>query len=128
MGSHQVWVRCFKKSVLSIPDVCSPDSYPGYLCFEGEEKDVQEMVRRIKALQWHAVMVKTEEPYEYSASSVCSTMGEVREEAVLHCLLAHGHKKQDAGAKVRTTMIEVDSGKELVERRVLTQPACRLFR
>lgn len=87
------------------------------------------MVRRIKALQWHAIMVKTEEPYEYIASPACPTMTRVREEAVRHCLLAHGHKEQEAGAKVRTTMIEVESGKELVERRVCQCGLlCRLFR
>jgi hypothetical protein len=94
------------------------DSYPGFLCFEGEQDDVQEMVRRIKALQWHAITVKTEETYTYLASSHSDTMDRIRQEAVQHCLLAKGHSAEVQGHsdKLRTTMDEVESGKELVER------------
>jgi hypothetical protein len=77
------------------------------------------MVRRIKALQWHAIMVKTEEPYTFKASDGVTTMNQVRDEAVRHCLLANIHERQEADSKLRTTMIEVESGKELVERQVL---------
>lgn len=95
----------------------SSHSYPGYLCFEGQQDDIQEIVRRIKAMQWHAITVKTEEPYLFEAPACCTTMGEVRQEALQHCLLASGHSGGTSeGGKLRPTMDEVDTGKELVDR------------
>lgn len=99
------------------------DSYPAYLCFEGQQDDVQTIVKRIKALQWHAITVKTEEPYTFEASESCSSMDEIHEEALKHCLLANGHSALDTSGqavKLRMTMDEVQSGKELVARWVIT--------
>lgn len=92
--------------------------YPAYLCFEGQKDDVQVIVKRIKALQWHAITVRTEEPYLFQASPSCSTMQDVRDEALQHCLLAKGHSAESTvhHGKLRTTMDEVESGKELVAR------------
>ncbi|PWN87151.1 hypothetical protein FA10DRAFT_269755 [Acaromyces ingoldii] len=94
--------------------------YPGFLCFEGQEDDVGEMVRRIKALQWHAITVKTDERYGFTPPPG-SADDNANVAALLCCRLATGHtarpdKKQDREAKVRPGMDEVESIKELLER------------
>lgn len=94
--------------------------YPGFLCFEGQEDDVGEMVRRIKALQWHAITVKTDERYCFTPPPG-SADDNAEVAALLCCRLATGHtarpdKRQDREAKVRPGMDEVESIKELLER------------
>ncbi|UZJ53034.1 hypothetical protein CBS101457_002354 [Exobasidium rhododendri] len=95
--------------------------YPGYLAFEGRKEDVDEIVRRIKALQWHAIQVKTDEPYTYQATLNGVSNGAIEQEAIRHCLLAKGHSSEVPAdkvdlVKVRTSMDEVESGKELIDR------------
>ncbi|KAK9900307.1 hypothetical protein P389DRAFT_10611 [Cystobasidium minutum MCA 4210] len=38
--------------------------YPGVMVFEGLEEDVDEFIKRIKALQWYALQVRYEETFE----------------------------------------------------------------
>lgn len=99
--------------------------YPGFLCFEGEKDDVQEIVRRIKALQWHAITVKTEVPYTVTASFRLTDEkhgSDMSSVALRQCLLAIGHSASensgsgDRGAKLRTSMDEVVDSGALVNR------------
>lgn len=89
--------------------------YPGFLCFEGMREDVEEIVRRIKALQWHAITVKTEIPYTFENAN-----GEedIHSSAIRHCKLAktHSAKQKSSSEVVRTSMDEVETGGELVQR------------
>ncbi|PWN54074.1 hypothetical protein IE53DRAFT_383371 [Violaceomyces palustris] len=101
--------------------------YPGFLCFEGTSSDVDEMVRRIKSLQWHALSVRYHEHYTFERRR----QGEVRHTskdgndlvsaALSACLLSEGHASNVQGGslegrKIRTGCEEVESVKTLVER------------
>lgn len=108
--------------------------YPGFLCFEGPQDGVRDMIRRIKALQWHAITVKTEVPY------VChlpahTPAAEAQAAALSKCCLARGHtsmlaRSAAAGGggggspKLRTSMDEVETSRELVERCVDAGSVC----
>ncbi|PWN34898.1 uncharacterized protein FA14DRAFT_160309 [Meira miltonrushii] len=88
--------------------------YPGFLCFEGMREDVEEIVRRIKALQWHAITVKTETPYSFEEKNT----QDIQSMAIRQCLLAktHSAKGKSSSDVVRTSMDEVETGGELVQR------------
>ena len=89
--------------------------YPGYLCFEGFTSDVQEIVRRVKGLQWHAISVRSEESWD-----VAEVDGKQSDEQVLmQCGLAQGHSaKQAVGStsKLRTGCDEVETIKDIMDR------------
>jgi Protein of unknown function (DUF1115) len=91
--------------------------YPGFLCFEGMREDVEEIVRRIKALQWHAITVKTETPYTFERSESQSAEN-VHSLAIRQCNLAkiHSANNKNSSDVVRTSMDEVETGGELVQR------------
>ncbi|MCO5565895.1 hypothetical protein L7F22_019570 [Adiantum nelumboides] len=91
--------------------------YPGFLCFEGMREDVEEIVRRIKALQWHAITVKTETPYTFERSESQSAEN-VHSLAIRQCNLAkiHSANNKTPSDVVRTSMDEVETGGELVQR------------
>ncbi|EST10026.1 protein of unknown function DUF1115 [Kalmanozyma brasiliensis GHG001] len=98
--------------------------YPGYLCFEGETSAVDEMVRRVKGLQWHAIQLRvqtawnwTGEQWQHKESGRRSPM----EQALLSCALAKGHPDNafaDKGGegKVRTGCQMIENLGELVTR------------
>lgn len=88
--------------------------YPGFLCFEGKREDVEEIVRRIKALQWHAITVKTETPYTFEDANT----KDIHSLAIRQCLLAktHSAKTKCSSDVVRTSMDEVETAGELVQR------------
>lgn len=90
--------------------------YPGYLCFEGRRCDVEEALKEVKTWQWAAIMVRSEENWEYKGAA-----GE--EGALLECKLAIGNshfeaakRAKAAGEKVRTGSDEVEQMKEIVDR------------
>lgn len=92
--------------------------YPGILCFEGTKDSVQDMVRRIKSLQWHAITVKTEVSFTYRVPEDCVGT-EALSHALLACCLARGHSSTSASIgkqKLRTCMDEVETGRQLVDR------------
>lgn len=103
--------------------------YPGYLCFEGYRAEVEEVVRRVKSLQWAAITVRSEVGWTYVAKPEdVSRRGadfDWAGEALLSCALAKGHaalanavakRKQEPSSKVRTGCQELESMKEIVER------------
>lgn len=76
--------------------------WPGYLCFEGEASAVDEMVRRVKGLQWHAIQLRIHTKWDSEPPSGKGTM----DQALLSCALAQGHPDnthvEGEGGKVRT--------------------------
>lgn len=99
--------------------------YPGFLCFEGIQEDVEEVVKRIKSLQWHAITVKTETPYTVQVESNLGFENESGSKENLYSLairqskLARNHSangKSTASDVVRTSMDEVETSGELVQR------------
>lgn len=98
--------------------------YPGYLCFEGETSAVDEMVRRVKGLQWHAIQLRVQTAWTCSAEAGNGN-GDGRrspmEQALLSCALANGHPDNafaDKGGegKVRTGCQVIENLGELVTR------------
>ncbi|CAO1638172.1 unnamed protein product [Sympodiomycopsis kandeliae] len=85
--------------------------YPGYMIFEGSKTSVDEIVRRVKGLQWHAISTKFEESWQ-----IDHQQGE--EELLRQCGLAkcYTHDSGIDGGKVRTRCEEVESIKEIMER------------
>ncbi|WFD34506.1 hypothetical protein MCUN1_001347 [Malassezia cuniculi] len=80
--------------------------YPGYLCFEGEEKDVADIASRVRHMQWHALSLRTEETWSYSGTP---------EEALRACPFA----QVDANARtLRTHCEEITDMGEFVARYV----------
>ncbi len=61
--------------------------WPGYLCFEGESSAVDEMVRRVKGLQWHAIQLRVQHSRTYTATKGARG-GDVLDQALLSCALA----------------------------------------
>lgn len=93
--------------------------YPGYLCFEGFSSDVQEIVRRVKGLQWHAISVRSEESWDVDQEAGGSDERQSNEQVLLQCGLAQGHSaKQTVGSttKLRTGCDEVETIKEIMDR------------
>ncbi|ETS63656.1 hypothetical protein PaG_01959 [Moesziomyces aphidis] len=91
--------------------------YPGYLCFEGEATAVAEMVRRVKALQWHAIQLRVNETWTWhpSSSGDAANLAPL-EQALLSCALAQDHPANTEVGKVRTGCQVLDSLGELVQR------------
>lgn len=94
--------------------------YPGFLCFDGGRDGVDEIVRRIKALQWHAITVKTDVPYDVQCKG-----GEAGE-SILQAGLARGHSSvsfyqaKPAKSKVRASMDEIEDTGRFVQRSVMS--------
>ncbi|SPO20078.1 uncharacterized protein UTRI_00473_B [Ustilago trichophora] len=94
--------------------------YPGYLCFEGESSAVDEMVRRVKGLQWHAIQLRVQRSSVHATDP--SKKGKdglgPMEQALLSCALAKNHpdNTHKAGEKVRTGCQVIENLGELVER------------
>ncbi|SPO20996.1 uncharacterized protein UTRI_00473 [Ustilago trichophora] len=94
--------------------------YPGYLCFEGETSAVDEMVRRVKGLQWHAIQLRVQRSYVHATdlSKVeMENLGPV-EQALLSCALAKNHpdNTHKVDEKVRTGCQVIENLGKLVER------------
>lgn len=93
--------------------------YPGYLCFEGESSAVDEIVRRVKALQWHALQLRVQHSWSWHSKSaeVESEVGPL-EQALLSCALARRHpdNTHKGTEKVRTGCEVIDALGDLVER------------
>lgn len=112
--------------------------WPGYLCFEGQKEDVDEIVRRVKGLQWAAIQVKWEDDWEYTYKDSSdhgqqqqdgknagkrSTLENYRSDALLACPLSRGHaaateaqQRRSRGQTVRGGCEEVEAMKEIVDR------------
>lgn len=75
--------------------------WPGYLCFEGEASAVDEMVRRVKGLQWHAIQLRIHTKWNWDPPKGGKSM----DQALLSCALAKGHpdntRVAGEGGKVR---------------------------
>lgn len=90
--------------------------YPGYLCFEGEPSAVDEIIRRVKGLQWHAIQLRVHHSWTWTGDK--EGVGAL-ERALLSCALAKGHPDNASvkkGGKVRTGCEVVEDLGELVER------------
>lgn len=99
--------------------------YPGYLCFEGDKAGVDEMVRRVKGLQWHAIQLRVQKDWIWVDKRGATQIND----AILSCALARGHPdntygetKGEVGGKVRTGCEVIEDLGTLVER----LKACRL--
>ncbi|CAD6891760.1 unnamed protein product [Tilletia controversa] len=109
--------------------------YPAFLLFEGAEEDVDEMIRRIKDQNWHALSLRACVRYTYArppntsneGSSSSSSSSSTHDLALLHCPLAQNHPSnnttnadgaQDLStvAKLRPGVEEIESISELVGR------------
>ncbi|EPQ26159.1 uncharacterized protein PFL1_06367 [Pseudozyma flocculosa PF-1] len=101
--------------------------YPGYLIFEGPIEGVEEMERRVKGMQWHALTLRSTHTFLFPSPSPSlpgasdGTRGEVRREAIRTSPLSRGHAAnhnagKDAQEKVRTGYEEVESVGEIVQR------------
>lgn len=99
--------------------------WPGYLCFEGEASAVDEMVRRVKGLQWHAIQLRVQTAYTWSSGGKAAEKRGERspmEQALLSCALAKGHPdnafEKEGGweGKVRTGCQVIENLGELVTR------------
>ena len=86
--------------------------HPGFLCFEGTADDVDEIVRRVRALQWHALALRTDERFLSPHTD--------RGAAIRACPLAppgaqsQSQSESGAGKTLRTACHEVESIKDLV--------------
>lgn len=85
--------------------------WPGYLCFEGPKESVEEMIRRVKRLQWHAIQLRLEDYWIFTPGTEASGKTGLNQfgEALLSCPFAKAHPsntaaQDDDGAKgkVRT--------------------------
>lgn len=96
--------------------------WPGYLCFEGEASSVNEMVRRVKGLQWHAIQLRVQTNWTVEAGKHKDKRGRSPlEEALLSCPLAKGHpdnafQANDGEGKIRTGCQVIENLGELVAR------------
>ncbi|TKY90640.1 hypothetical protein EX895_000638 [Sporisorium graminicola] len=98
--------------------------YPGYLCFEGEAEAVEEMVKRVKGLQWHAIQLRVDKRWTWMSDERKQGAREgrsAREQALLSCALAQEHPDnvfvgQGAEAKVRTGCQVIETLGDLVTR------------
>ncbi|PWZ02609.1 hypothetical protein BCV70DRAFT_196851 [Testicularia cyperi] len=63
--------------------------WPGYLCFEGPSSSVDEMIRRVKSLQWHAIQLRSHHSWTFKpeSDSNCDPVSQ----ALLSCRLASNH-------------------------------------
>ncbi|KAN0062245.1 hypothetical protein ACQY0O_005426 [Thecaphora frezii] len=97
--------------------------YPGYLIFEGPQQGVEEMERRIKAMQWHALTHRYAATYTFRPSDPSSSVRDMVQDAVRACSLAPPAMGGGSlrGEKARTACSEVNSLREVVER--LTEAA-----
>ncbi|KAJ9476762.1 hypothetical protein PHBOTO_000429 [Pseudozyma hubeiensis] len=93
--------------------------WPGYLCFEGESSAVDEMVRRVKSLQWHAIQLRVEKSWTWSSDKQAKGRTPL-EQAMLGCALARNHPDnvagQDGEAKVRTGCQVIENLGDMVTR------------
>lgn len=85
--------------------------YPGFMCFEGEDSDVADMVSRTKSMQWHALSLRTEVGWRFDAEDNTS---DVHMQALAHCSISYGRVKSDA--VVRPSCDEVESVGDFVSR------------
>lgn len=91
--------------------------FPGFLCFEGPRDGVDEIVRRIKALQWQAITVKTDVLY-----TIERRKGNDSTDTLLQACMSFGHSSvqtynQGKGStKLRTCMDEIEETGPFVER------------
>lgn len=91
--------------------------YPGYLCFEGEVAAIDEIVRRVKALQWHALQLRIHHTWTYTDHAESRTAPV--EQALLSCPFAQHHPdntRKGADEKVRTGCQVIESLGALVSR------------
>lgn len=67
--------------------------WPGYLCFEGPTEAVDEMIRRVKRLQWHAIQLRLEEKWEYKPDSSTQQQDGAHDlaKALLSCPFSNAH-------------------------------------
>ncbi|GAC95475.1 hypothetical protein PHSY_003051 [Pseudozyma hubeiensis SY62] len=93
--------------------------WPGYLCFEGESSAVDEMVRRVKGLQWHAIQLRVEKSWTWTSGKQAKGRTP-SEQALLDCGLSKDHPDnaadQEGEAKVRTGCQVIESLGDLVTR------------
>lgn len=92
--------------------------WPGYLVFEGKKQDVDEVVKRVKGLQWHAIMVRSEEEWTCEPKEG-EDAAELERRALRSCPLASTATTappSQSGSKVRTTCEEVEGMSDIVER------------
>lgn len=83
--------------------------YPGFLCFEGACQDVNDMVWRVKRMQWAAISMRTEVTWTFTRSE--TTSDTTLNAALRSCALAKGRCIQD---KLRTDAKELDSMSDFV--------------
>lgn len=91
--------------------------YPGFLCFEGACDDVDDMVRRVKGMQWAAISMRTEVAWTFIRTD--DMLGTTLEAAIRHCPLAKAHPLYE---KVRTGAKEIESMSEFVAWYVIFPP------
>lgn len=91
--------------------------YPGYLLFEGESSAVEEMVRRVKGLQWHALQLRVETKWVLQKQKEVEQRSLLKH-ALLSCPLAKDHPNNVVvgDGKVRTGCHVIESLGELVKR------------
>lgn len=84
--------------------------YPGFLCFEGEASDVNDMVLRVKVgqrltqgMQWHAISMRVEAEW---TCSVSETNKNVHDQALRACILSKGRPIESDG-KLRVNCEEI---------------------
>ena len=87
--------------------------YPGFLCFEGACSDVDDMVWRVKRMQWAAISMRTEVSWTFTRPE--TTHDTTLDAALRSCALAKGRCMQD---KLRTDAMELDSMSDFVARYV----------
>ncbi|KAE8224833.1 hypothetical protein CF319_g2334 [Tilletia indica] len=103
--------------------------YPAFLLFEGAEEDVDEMIKRIKDQNWHALSLRACVRYTYTRPAQVSNEGSSTHDlALLHCPLAQNHSSNnnntDTGgshasatnAKLRPGVEEIETMSDLVGR------------
>ena len=98
--------------------------WPGYLCFEGESSAVEEMVKRVKGLQWHAIQLRVQKTRTWSGevgAQINNGGRSLTEQASLSCALAKGHlhnvfAEANGDIKVRTGCQVIEDLGELVTR------------
>ncbi|WFD44000.1 hypothetical protein MPSI1_002665 [Malassezia psittaci] len=84
--------------------------YPGFLCFEGLASDVDEMVRRVKSMQWHAISARVEVTYTYSVTEKDT---DPSTDALKSCTLARG-RDIPTRSKLRVDSEEINDMGEFV--------------
>lgn len=94
---------------------CVPTNrYPGYLCFEGEEGDVQDIASRVRHMQWHALSLRTEQTWSHPGPA---------EAALRDCPLAC----VDDSRTLRTSCTEIEDMGALVARCVAANRLCAVL-